>query len=303
MPGSRWGSRGSDRSGEAPPDPRPAPRPPYCAAPPRAASVVASSLLIALAHPQLRPVGNATVTSRTDPLRLHKRDRPDFERVLHEALESDHVRQALRTSPSGAATAMELRARARDAADGIVSAARVEYAAYLRLRTGADKRAARLTRPSGARGQGLPAALAVLTPAISGTAAAIFLLLGYGLRLTGTQRELAGSLVSTGWAGAALAALALAAGMVGILLTALRNRAAATRSHGRAGELEQARKDWRSALLERGMLPFLQDLLARWETRGPAPDASSAPTEPPPPRRYSSPDFSAPDFSGPDFSR
>ena len=249
------------------------------------------------------------MTSRTDPLRLHKRDRPDFERVLHEALEIDPVRQALRASPSGAATAMELRARARDSCDSIVSAAHEEYAAYLRLRTGADKRAARLTRPSGARGQGLPAALAVLTPAISGTAAAVFLLLGYGLRLAGTQQELAGSLVRTGWAGAALAALALAVGMVGILLAALRNRAAAKRSHGRAGELEQTRKDWRSALLERGILPFLQDLLDQWEIRGPAPapDTSPAPT-PPTPRHYSSPDFTAPDFttpgySGPDFSR
>ncbi|GAA2637155.1 hypothetical protein [Streptomyces axinellae] len=243
------------------------------------------------------------MTSRTDPLRLHKRDRPDFERVLHQALQSDHVQQALRASSSGAAAAVELRARARDDADSIVSASREEYAAYLRLRTGADKRAARLTRPSGAHGQGLPAALAVLTPAISGTAAAIFLLLGYGMRLTGTHQELAGSLVRTGWAGAALAALALAAGMAGVLLAALRNRAAAKRSHGRAGELEQARKDWQSALLERGMLPFVQHLLAQWGTGGPETDGSSAPAKPPPPRRYSSPDFTAPDYSGPDFGR
>ena len=243
------------------------------------------------------------MTSRTDPLRLHKRDRPDFERVLHQALQSDHVHQALRASSSGAATAMELRARARDAADSIVSASREEYAAYLRLRTGADKRAARLTRPSGAGGQGLAAALAVLTPAISGSAAAIFLLLGYGMRLTGTQEELAGSLVRTGWAGAALAALALAAGMAGVLLAALRNRAAAKRSHGRAGELEQARRNWQSALLERGMLPFVQKLLAQWETGGrPAPE-DSAPAKPSPPRRYASPDFTAPDYSGPDFGR
>ena len=44
-------------------------------------------------------------------------------------------------------------------------------------------------------GNGLLAALAVLTPVLSAAAAAIFLLLGYGLQLAGAQQPLAIALI------------------------------------------------------------------------------------------------------------
>lgn len=215
----------------------------------------------------------------------------------------DRVRQGLRgASVSEAGTALQ--AAARDATDRIIAAAGTEYAAYLKLRAGADKRAARRTRPTGVRGRGLIAALAVLAPAISGAAAVIFLLLGSLLEVADVQPELARSLVLTGWAGAAIAAVSLIAAMTGLLASALRNRAASKRSHGRAGELESARKAWKAALLERGMLPFLEGVLEERRTSGPDKPALPEPApEPGPERRYSSPDFTGPDYSGPDFGR
>lgn len=236
------------------------------------------------------------------PLRLQKRDRPDFERVLHQAMAHDRVRQGLRqaTAPDAATS---LQAEVMDAADRVIPAASTEYAAYLKLRAGADKRAARRTRPTGVRGRGLYGALAVLIPAISGAAAVIFLLLGSLLELGDIQMELARSLILTGWAGAAIAAVSLIVAMTGLLLSALRNRAASKRGHGRAGELERARKAWQAALLERGMLPFLEGLLAERHAPGAAKPALPDPPEPGPTRRYTSPDFTGPDYSGPDFGR
>ncbi|MDJ1134356.1 hypothetical protein [Streptomyces iconiensis] len=237
------------------------------------------------------------------PIRLQKRDRPDFERVLHQAMSTDRVREGLRSAPApDAATALQ--AEAREATDRIMSAASTEYAAFLKLRAGADKRAARRTRPTGVRGRGLLAALAVLAPAISGAAAVIFLVLGSVLQLADVQKGLGHSLVLTGWACAGIGAVSLAAATSALLITALRNRAASKRSHGRAGELERARKAWQTALLERGMLPFLQRLLEERHTKGTSEPALPEPPGPDrSPRRYSSPDFTGPDYSGPDFGR
>ncbi|MEK8146470.1 hypothetical protein NKH18_50135 [Streptomyces sp. M10(2022)] len=60
-------------------------------------------------------------------------------------------------------------------------------------------------------------------PLLSGAAAAIFLLLGYGLRLAGTELRLAGALVDAGWIAAALAALTVLIAGVALVLTAARH--------------------------------------------------------------------------------
>lgn len=267
-----------------------------------------------------RPIRNSR------PVRLHDRDRADFEQVLTRALSTGPLRDAFPGAPGEAdgplgPDAALLRAEVRDATERIMASSGKEYSVYVRMRATADKRAARRTRPSGVKGRGLLPALAVLAPAISGVAAVIFLLLGTVLDVAGAQEKLAHSLVLTGWACAAIAVIALLAGALGLVAGALRNRRSAIRGYARTGEseLERARQAWHRALLERGMVPFLTDLL-RDRPAPPAPSTGTEvepatdqpadrstdrpgeqPTEHASPRRYSSPDFSGPDYSGPGF--
>jgi hypothetical protein len=111
-----------------------------------------------------------------------------------------------------------------------------------------------------------------------------------------------------------MTAAAILVAIVGLLLTALRNRPSLdTGPYGESGgEVARARDAWHDALLERGILPFLQEALA---TPGAAPlrrTAPSAPTSRMPHLGYDRPGFSSPDdgpkpghrpsFSSPDFS-
>ncbi|MFJ5684554.1 hypothetical protein [Streptomyces sp. NPDC093099] len=259
--------------------------------------------------------------------RREAEDRADFEQVLRLALDTPEIRESLRR-PGVRADAEHLRSQALAAAGTISAAAAPEYTAYLRLCDATRHPTAHLpdrphqadasTVDASTGGRGLLAALAVLAPVLSVTAAAIFLLIGYALRLADFQQPLADALVGTGWLTAALAALAAVIAAAALVVTAVRHRSAAgghPRHHTPA--VIEARAAWRQALLERGMLPFLRRQLhplAQAPAPAPAPDpAPDADAQPSPPRLpagdplperrtplgYTSPDFASPDFTGP----
>ncbi|MFF5582608.1 hypothetical protein [Streptomyces hygroscopicus] len=240
---------------------------------------------------------------------LQAEDRPDFERALHQALRTAEIREALGGSGSSGGTDIQrLRSQALVESEAIATAAAPEYAAYLRQRAAAataastspDPSAAAVTVASAASavrtapfttagGRGLLPALAVLTPALAGASAAAFLLLGGLLRLSGSQRETADALLTAGLTSATIAAVTLAAGMVCLVVTAVRHRSSPPdrqpRPHRRPhphphphphppsgshppyawrrddAAVATARDAWLRALLHRGILPFLRDRL------------------------------------------
>ncbi|MFK4273697.1 hypothetical protein [Streptomyces milbemycinicus] len=237
---------------------------------------------------------------------LQAEDRPDFERALHQALRTAEIREALGGSGSSGGTDIQrLRSQALVESEAIATAAAPEYAAYLRQRAAAataastspDPSAAAVTVASAVRtapfttagGRGLLPALAVLTPALAGASAAAFLLLGGLLRLSGSQRETADALLTAGLTSATIAAVTLAAGMVCLVVTAVRHRSSPPdrqpRPHRRPhahphphphphtrtqpptatrrddAAVATARDAWLRALLHRGILPFLRDRL------------------------------------------
>ncbi|MCL7375311.1 hypothetical protein [Streptomyces sp. 35G-GA-8] len=250
-------------------------------------------------------------------------DRADFEQVLCRALDTPEIRESLRRP--GVRTDVErLRSQALAATETISAAAAAEYTVYLRLRDTTGHSTAHLPdRPRQPQqpqqpqqvdvskdGRGLLAALAVLAPVLSVMAAAIFLLIGYALRLADSQQPLADALVGTGWLTAGLAALTALIAAAALVVTAVRHRSApGGHPHQPAPAVIEARAAWQQALLERGMLPFLHQRL-HLSAPAPVPDADAQPTPPRPtardplPKRrtqlgYTSPDFASPDFTGP----
>ncbi|GAA2611121.1 hypothetical protein [Streptomyces axinellae] len=312
---------------------------------------------------------------------LLREDRPEFERVLDEALRTAHRRYDLATIGQRL-NAEQLRTMALSAATAIAACAEDEYRQFVRLREelrhpdgddpggdglsgahpdseGPDGRGpdgddpdgpgsgARVSasasvgnRLAGAMGGGAPAdgtgagliaMVSVLAPVLAGTAAVIFLTLGYALHLLTPEPTVAGPIRSVGWVFAALAAAGILIAMAGLLLAAMRNGAGAARApvaHQAAGpdsgraaeEVALARAAWRTALLERGIVPFLREALADPKGSEQAPTAfvpresrlgyshpgfSSRPSSESPDRngsrpRFSSPDYSSPDYGGPD---
>lgn len=257
-------------------------------------------------------------------------DRPEFERAVDEALRTAARRPAL-AGLGERLKAEQLRTMALSAASAIAGNAAEEYAHFVALRTELRQpagQAASAARPAGATGvrtgadagsgaaaadanrpeeaglaadggqgpadsagAGLLAMVSVLVPLLAGTAAVIFLLLGYALHAVTPEPSIAAPMRGAGWVFAVLAAAGTVVGMVELWLTALRNGAGARRTAaeeqaasgsgtpGRAGrteELAKARAAWREALLERGIVPFLTGALAD-EPGGRAP-SSYAPT-------------------------
>lgn len=212
---------------------------------------------------------------------LRLEDRPAFERVLEEALRAVRERPAPAAGPRRP-TDEQLRAAATAATAAITACAAVEYERFVRLReelrrpgnapsaqAGADP-----AGDAGGTGAGLLAVLSVLAPALAGTAAVIFLLVGHLLRLLTPEPSIAAPMRGAGWAFAALAAVSLLAASAGLLVTAVRHGSGALRAEGRDGrsgrggpegslaeEVARARETWRAALLERGALPFLREVL------------------------------------------
>ncbi|MBL1083302.1 hypothetical protein JK359_15110 [Streptomyces actinomycinicus] len=278
------------------------------------------------------------------PQYLQSEDRQEFERILDEALRSAPHRPELaavgqRLNPE------QLRTMALNASALITEAAAAEYQYYVRLRDelrhpalsvpsattdnssavepGSPAQAVATTIDEAAEstGAGAVAVIAVLAPLLSGTAAVLFLLVGYILKMLDPGQTFARTMLTTGWVFGGLTALTILVAAVGLLLTALRNSTSAdARAHDTAHqELDRAREAWREALLERGILPFLCEALAE-------PGQAAVPHTAPPaqtgrmPRlgygrpgfsspedgtgsgrpSFTSPDYTSPDFGGPE---
>jgi hypothetical protein len=273
------------------------------------------------------------------PQHLLSEDRQEFERILDEALRSAPHRPELsavgqRLNPE------QLRTMALNATALIAAAAAAEYQHYVKIRQELRQPAmtpsasgesaptdqgsaipglvSSLGEAAESTGAGAVAVIAVLAPVLSGTAAAIFLLVGYILRTLSPGQAFAQTMLTAGWVFGAVTAATILLAAVGLLLTALRNgnspQAQALDAAHR--ELDSAREAWRAALLERGILPFLTEALAE-----PRPAAPLHHTTPPAPRGrmprlgydrpgFSSPDdgtqsgrpsFTSPDYTSPDF--
>jgi hypothetical protein len=255
------------------------------------------------------------------PHHLLPHDKPDFERVLTQALNSQEIREALRRT-GAAVNAEQLRTCALLASTDIAATAETEYRHFLHIRS--QSAPSGTAQPSAGAAMGfqgaLVSALIVLTPSVAAVAAAVFLLLGYGLRLGDAESHLADGLVTAGWTAALVAATAAIVGIVGVLVTAARNRSVLYDAPARDEhpEVARARVQWQQALLERGMVPFLHRQLRESRTG----DSSRPPAHPAFPRAagttqstsgrpnhssnrgfttpgYASPNFSSPDFTGP----
>ncbi|GAA0658759.1 membrane protein [Streptomyces thermocarboxydovorans] len=281
------------------------------------------------------------------PQHLLSEDRQEFERVLDEALRSAPHRPELAAVGQRLNTE-QLRTMALGATAIITAAAAAEYQHYVKVReelrrpsapadpsvresgpASAEQSAGAVGLTGGmgevaeAAGAGVVAVVAVLAPVLAGTAAGIFLLVGYVLRMLDPDAAFARTMLTTGWVFGAVTAVAILVAAIGLLLTALRNKPSALGGpYPEADEeLSRAREAWREALLERGIVPFLRDALADPETaalhRTTAPSApvsripnlgyarpgfsspeggSTRASRP----SYSSPDYTSPDFGGPE---
>lgn len=268
------------------------------------------------------------------PQHLQSEDRQEFERLLDEALRSAPQRPELaavgqRLNPE------QLRTMALNATALITAAAAAEYQHYVKIRqelrqpamtpsaSGDSAPADRSSAGTGlvttfgeaaeTTGAGAVAVIAVLAPVLSGTAAAIFLLVGYILKSLSPGQAFAQTMLTAGWVFGAVTAAAILVAAVGLLLTALRNGSSeqAQALDAAHRELDSAREAWRGALLERGILPFLTEALAE---PGPAPVHRTTPPAPSgrmPRLGYDRPGFSSPDdgtqsgrtgFTSPDYT-
>ncbi|GAB3107220.1 membrane protein [Streptomyces calidiresistens] len=258
-------------------------------------------------------------------------DRPEFERLLDEALRRTHPGAgdpSIGTRGPGRVDVENLRRTARDAAPLITAVAAVEYGRLLDARArGAAARPAdgAPPTPSGARsganegttGAGLGAVVSVLLPLLAGIAAAIFLTLGHVLGLMDPEPAAAGTIRAAGWFFLVLMGLGILVAGTELLITALRHGSG--RSETGAGgaesrpreeeseEVTRARDAWEEALLERGLLPFLRDTAEE----SPATTDPSDPSGPgAPPARREGPggrtprlSYSSPGFAGPNEGR
>ncbi|MGP3999998.1 hypothetical protein [Streptomyces sp. 8N706] len=211
-------------------------------------------------------------------------DRPEFERILGDALRTASERQNPAANGRRLNTE-QLRTMALAAAAAISACAAAEYQHYVKLRDelrepvtgtrpepGDDEQrggasvglATAMGEAADASGAGLVAVVSVLAPVLAGTAAVIFLFIGYLLHAVSGDRAVADPLINAGWAFVALTAAGIVVAMAGLLITALRNGSSSVRApveDERSTAVAEAREDWRQALLERGMLPFLQEAL------------------------------------------
>ncbi|WP_030857786.1 membrane protein [Streptomyces sp. NRRL F-2747] len=262
-------------------------------------------------------------------------DRPEFDRLLDEALRTAHERPEL-AALGERLNAEQLRTMAIGASALLTAAAAAEYDHYVKLR--GDRRDEVLSTPGaagdqaaglqgeGEDGAGVSAVVAVLAPVLAGTAMVIFLLVGYVLKAIEPEPAFAKTMLTAGWLFGALTVVSLLFAVIGLLVTAVRNRATEVVAEDEADaipdDLARAREAWRHALLERGILPFLRDALADPSaapagTAYPAPHTPKAgripnlgysrpdftspgsPSQGPRPG-YTPPDFTSPDFTGPD---
>ncbi|WP_327168386.1 hypothetical protein [Streptomyces subrutilus] len=252
-------------------------------------------------------------------------DRPEFDRLLDEALRTAPDRPELATIGERL-NAEQLRTMAMGATALLVAAAAAEYDHYVKIR--GERRDELLSTPGSADGEdgaqsgdgaGAGAVVAVLAPVLAGTAMLIFLLVGYSLKTIDPEPAFARTMLTAGWLFGALTAASLLFAVIGLLVTAVRNRSTEVvpeETETVPDEVARAREAWRHALLERGIMPFLRDALAD-PSRNPgtppsrrgripnlgytAPDFTSPGSASEGPRPgYSPPDFTSPDFGGPE---
>ncbi|MGW1196433.1 hypothetical protein ACWD4B_11355 [Streptomyces sp. NPDC002536] len=266
-------------------------------------------------------------------------DRPEFERILDQALRTaDHDPEldALAAATGRRLTAEQLRTMAVGAMTAISACAMAEYEDLIEAR-----RALREWAPSGRPqpvaagaaaggdpppagppeedpGAGAIAVLAVLAPVLAGIAAILFLAIGYVMRTVGSDVPVADSMITIGWWFGGLTAVGVLVATAGILLTALRN-GAPPEDDGRRSELyeaaDRAREAWREALLERGIRPFLREAQANAlapTTRSPSVPPARNGHSRTPHLGYTRPGFTSPDedhtaptrprFTSPDFT-
>ncbi|MBT2367191.1 hypothetical protein J7E88_18215 [Streptomyces sp. ISL-10] len=258
---------------------------------------------------------------------LLNEDRAEFERVLDDALRDARDRPDPAAAEARLSTE-QLRTMALNATALITTSAADEYEHFVKVRAemrapdAAAERGSVLAPPVGEvaeTGAGFAAVIAVLAPLLAGTAAAIFLVVGYLIKMVSPTPSFADTLVRTGWVFGAITAAAMLMAAVALLLTALRNGASHVADGRSADDLPEevriAKEAWCEALRERGILPFLRAALAE-------PATAASPADPPRPVSripkigYSGPDFSSPaegrvsgrrptftspDFSSPDF--
>ncbi|MET7601089.1 hypothetical protein ABZU45_21015 [Streptomyces avermitilis] len=277
------------------------------------------------------------------PQHLLSEDRQEYERILGEVLRSAPHRPELAAVDRRLNTE-QLRTMALNATALITAAAATEYQHYVKVREelrqpapstppvreeagamepGAAAVGLATTLGEAAETAGAGAVAVVLAPVLAGTAAAIFLLVGYILKMLNPEQAFTQTLLTTGWVFGAVTAAAILVAAVGLLLTALRNSPSALETSAQSElteEVARAREAWHEALLERGLLPFLREALADPGTAAlgsPAP--SDAPSRIPhlgyhrpgftspdggpaagPRPSFTSPDFTSPDFGGPE---
>ncbi|MFF8832103.1 hypothetical protein [Streptomyces sp. NPDC015131] len=246
-------------------------------------------------------------------------DRAEYERILDEALRTAHDRPDLAGIGQRLNTE-QLRTMALNATALIAAAAAAEYDHFVTVRADARRPVgvidSVLGPPDevGGPGAGAGVVVTVLAPVLAGTAAVIFLLVGYVLKALDPPPAFADSLLAAGWFFGAVTAASILAAAIGLLIAARRNSATQVPAQEPGGDLPdevaRAREAWRHALLERGILPFLREALAD-------PEADPHPAAPPrhfgrlPKVGYSGPEFSSPSegearprpaFTSPDFT-
>ncbi|MFD0267079.1 hypothetical protein ACFVGY_10840 [Streptomyces sp. NPDC127106] len=252
-------------------------------------------------------------------------DRPEFDRLLDEALRTAHERPGL-DGLGERLNAEQLRAMALGASALLAAAAAAEYDHYVKVR-GAQREEIRSTPRADYRGggreesdgAGITAMVAVLAPVLAATAMVIFLLVGYVLKAVEPEPSFADTMLTAGWLFGALTAVTLFGAVIALLVTAVRNRAtevvAGDETEAAPDEVTLAREAWRNALLERGIVPFLRDALASpaAEPAHPAPQTPKTGripnlgytrpdfTSPGFPSQGTRPGYTPPDFTSPDF--
>lgn len=258
---------------------------------------------------------------------LSAEDRPDFGRTLDEALRDGALVAALRERETRL-NAEQLRTKALFDQDTVAAAAAQEYRHYTGLRealreaqrqAGSERPAPTAPRPVPATGRTRPQTtgellaqlhpengggpwpvLTVLVPILAIGAAVVLLLLGYVLDSADAQLTYAHSVILAGWAAVAAAAGSLVIGLVGLVLTALRDGSAGP--DGADPDLRngvaEARTVWLAALRDRAILPYLLANLDSEPALGPPPPRERPPTAP----EFTSPGYTSAAFGSPGFS-
>ncbi len=232
-------------------------------------------------------------------------DRAEFERVLDEALRSAR----LGNGAGGTDAVRRVRRAALEARPQLTAAAGDEYHRYVRLR---EQLRAGAGQPDGRErsGGGNLAVVSVLIPVLAGIAAVVFLLVGYVMGLSDNEAGVARSMRDIGWLFALFAAFGLLLAVAGLVITAARNGSASAIRAGEqdagrgrlAGDVAEAREDWRRALVERGIAPYLRQAVALHATGGDGDrdrdgggeGRGTASGRVASQRRFSSPEFSSP---------